>query len=302
MTDVEHDPEALTNSAKLDQLLGLVATMNTRLDRQSQRLMMVEAAIPLLTQAYGVVLPTGSGDATGNTLSTGTDDGSDASGGGGVASAAGNVPNPDDELANGRGESVRTSGGGSGGTGARGNGVDMCGGCIGACVGGGFDACVGRGGYATGESEGHGSQSDLGGGRFSRNHPNDTGSYRPKINFPKYDGESDPLPWFNKCTTYFRGMGTPPAERVWIASLNLDGIAAEWNYALERDVGPIPWQRFSDFINMRFGPPLCHNRLAELKDLRHTSTIDAYQRQFLTLLCRCEDMTHYNRCKCFLQG
>jgi hypothetical protein len=31
MSSVEQDPEALTDSAKLDELLGLVATMNTRL-------------------------------------------------------------------------------------------------------------------------------------------------------------------------------------------------------------------------------------------------------------------------------
>jgi hypothetical protein len=43
MSGVEHDPEALTDSAKLDQLLGLVVTMNTWLERQSKRLMTVEA-------------------------------------------------------------------------------------------------------------------------------------------------------------------------------------------------------------------------------------------------------------------
>jgi hypothetical protein len=32
MSGVKTDPDAMTNSVKLDQLLGLVATMNTRLD------------------------------------------------------------------------------------------------------------------------------------------------------------------------------------------------------------------------------------------------------------------------------
>jgi hypothetical protein len=48
MSSVESDPEVLTNSVKLDQLLGMVTTMNTRLDRQGQRLASVEATIPLL--------------------------------------------------------------------------------------------------------------------------------------------------------------------------------------------------------------------------------------------------------------
>jgi hypothetical protein len=35
--------------------------------------------------------------------------------------------------------------------------------------------------------------------RFGRDHGDDSGSRRPKINFPSFDGESDPLPWLNKC-------------------------------------------------------------------------------------------------------
>jgi hypothetical protein len=42
-----------------------------------------------------------------------------------------------------------------------------------------------------------------------------------------------------------------------MASLHLDGVAAEWYYALERDLGVLTWMCFSEFINMRFAPPLC---------------------------------------------
>jgi hypothetical protein len=40
-----------------------------------------------------------------------------------------------------------------------------------------------------------------------------------------------------------------------MASLYLDGIAAEWYYALERDVGHMQWLCFSDFINIQSPPP-----------------------------------------------
>jgi hypothetical protein len=46
-----------------------------------------------------------------------------------------------------------------------------------------------------------------------------------------------------------------------MASLHLDGIAVEWYYALEHDVGPVPWQRLPP------PPPLCHYKLVELMDL-----------------------------------
>jgi hypothetical protein len=59
MSGGDTDPDAVSDSAKLDQLLGLVTTMNTRLDRQSQRLTSVEAALPLPAQACGITLPSG---------------------------------------------------------------------------------------------------------------------------------------------------------------------------------------------------------------------------------------------------
>jgi hypothetical protein len=134
-------------------------------------------------------------------------------------------------------------------------------------------------------------QGTLDSGHFPRDRSDDAGSHRPKINFPNYDDESDPLPWLNKRSTYFRGMGTAPEELIWMASLHLDGVAVEWYYELKRDVGLLPWIRFYDFINMRFDPPLCTNGLANLKDLRCTGTMEEYQHQFLQLLCCCDDMT-----------
>ena len=84
----------------------------------------------------------------------------------------------------------------------------------------------------------------------------DSGYRRPNVSFPNYDGESDPLTWLNKCATYFRGMRTPTEERVWMASLHLEGVAAEWFYALERDHGVISWAPFVEFTNLTFGPPI----------------------------------------------
>jgi hypothetical protein len=75
MSGVENDPAAQIDSKKLDQLFGLVTTMNTRLDRQSQQVTTVESAIPLLAQACDVVLPTGSsGGSSGTATGTGAGD------------------------------------------------------------------------------------------------------------------------------------------------------------------------------------------------------------------------------------
>lgn len=40
-----------------------------------------------------------------------------------------------------------------------------------------------------------------------------------------------------------------------MATLHLEGIAVEWYYTLEHDHGILSWSRFTNFVNMRFGPP-----------------------------------------------
>jgi hypothetical protein len=97
-------------------------------------------------------------------------------------------------------------------------------------------------------------------------------------------------------------MGTADNERVWMASLHLEGIAVEWYYALERDVGLITWPRFTEFVNMRFGLSLHANGLVDLKDLRRTDTVEEYQRQFLILLYRCDDMMPLQQVHMFTVG
>ena len=70
----------------------------------------------------------------------------------------------------------------------------------------------------------------------------DDGCHRPrppKLSFPRYDGESDPVPWLNKCDLFFCGASTMEEEKVWRASLHLDGVASEWYFQLERDFGMI---------------------------------------------------------------
>ena len=132
--------------------------------------------------------------------------------------------------------------------------------------------------------------------------PDNSGPREPNLNFPHYDGESDPLPWLNKCEGFFRGYRTLQEDKVWMASLHLDGTAAQWYYQLERDLGIITWPRFVEFTNMRFGPPIRSNALGELKELHRTGTVEEYQRQFLALLCRCDNLTRQHQIDLFTAG
>ena len=46
-----------------------------------------------------------------------------------------------------------------------------------------------------------------------------------KLDFPKYDGKSDPLIFINRCESYFRQQRIIPEEQVWMASYNMEDAA-----------------------------------------------------------------------------
>jgi hypothetical protein len=98
-------------------------------------------------------------------------------------------------------------------------------------------------------------------------------------------------------------MGVHQDERVWQASLHLEGVAAEWFYPPERDIGgALTWSRFIEFLQMRFGPPLRFNDMANLKALQRTGTVEDYTRQFLKICAACDDMTHRQQTNMYTTG
>nr|AAL82656.1 retrotransposon protein, putative, unclassified [Oryza sativa Japonica Group]AAM18147.1 Putative gag-pol polyprotein [Oryza sativa Japonica Group] len=107
-----------------------------------------------------------------------------------------------------------------------------------------------------------------------------------KLDFPKFDGRGDPLPFLNRCEQFFRGQRTPEDNKVWLASYHLLDGAQQWYTRLERDHEPPSWHRFSELLNMRYGPPLHSTPLGELAACRRTTTVDDYAERFLDLLTR----------------
>jgi hypothetical protein len=49
-----------------------------------------------------------------------------------------------------------------------------------------------------------------------------------KLDFPKYDGKSDPLIFINRCESYFHQQRIIEEEKVWMASYNLEDGAQMW--------------------------------------------------------------------------
>jgi len=100
-----------------------------------------------------------------------------------------------------------------------------------------------------------------------------------KMDFPWYDGKSDPLIFINRCESYFHQQRIMEEEKVWMASYNLEEGAQLWYIQVQQDEGTPSWRRFTDLLNLRYGPPLRSAPLFELADCRRMSTVAAHGRQ-----------------------
>lgn len=123
-----------------------------------------------------------------------------------------------------------------------------------------------------------------------------------KLEFPKFDGKEDPLPWLNRCEQFFRGQRTPEEDKVWLASYHMLGSAQTWFHRLERDTGTPSWRYFAELVNTRFGPPIRNNALGELALCKRTGTVEDYQERFLSLLCRADPLSERQQTQLFTVG
>jgi hypothetical protein len=102
-----------------------------------------------------------------------------------------------------------------------------------------------------------------------------------KIEFPKFDGTTDSLPWLNRCERYFCICGTPEHRRVHYASFYLLEDAQLWYHRLELNGGPPTSDQFVRLINKRFEPAL--TAIGELALLRKDGSVDDYAKKFMAL-------------------
>ncbi|XP_066343988.1 uncharacterized protein [Miscanthus floridulus] len=107
-----------------------------------------------------------------------------------------------------------------------------------------------------------------------------------KLDSPKFDGMSDPLAFLNRCESYFHQRRIAVEEQVWMASYNLEAGAQMWYLQVQQDEGTQSWRRFSELLNLRFGPLIQSNPLGELMACKRTSSVSEYQDRFEALLPR----------------
>jgi hypothetical protein len=127
----------------------------------------------------------------------------------------------------------------------------------------------------------------------------DGGDFLPtyhKLDFPKFNDSSDPLPWLNRCKHYFWVRRTPEHKHVSYASFHL------WFHRLELNGGAPLWNCFLQLINTGFCPLLTDSPLGELVLLCHSSMVDEFCSKFMSLSCRDHTLTEPQQIQLFTTG
>jgi hypothetical protein len=73
-----------------------------------------------------------------------------------------------------------------------------------------------------------------------------------KLKFSTFVGTEDPLHWIYKCEQFFRAQQTSKKDRVWLVTYHLEGVAQQWYYRLEQNMGSPTWKDFIKRISARF--------------------------------------------------
>ncbi|WVZ49394.1 hypothetical protein U9M48_000760 [Paspalum notatum var. saurae] len=107
----------------------------------------------------------------------------------------------------------------------------------------------------------------------------------------------DPLLFINKCESY-----VIEEEKVWLASFNMDAATQQWYMRLQREEGTPPWRRFTELLNLRFGPPIQSNPLGELAACRRSGSVEDYSTRFLDLLARAGPLSEGQQVQLFTAG
>jgi hypothetical protein len=123
-----------------------------------------------------------------------------------------------------------------------------------------------------------------------------------KLEFLKFNGKGDPLPWLNCCERFFHLRRTPDDQKVAYATFNHLDDAQLWFDRLELNSGQPTWQRFVQFINSRFRPQLIDNSVGELVHLKRDGSIDDFYNCFVVLSCRELTLTEPLQVQLFIAG
>ena len=122
-----------------------------------------------------------------------------------------------------------------------------------------------------------------------------------KIDFLKFDGDN-PIGWVYKANHYFALYPMPDGQKIWMASLYMEGIALIWFQGAEETGLFVSWNAFVDALQLRFGNSSYDDPMEALKRLKQTSTVTVYKTQFEEISNRLTRLSEDYKLSLFLSG
>ncbi|XP_042939584.1 uncharacterized protein LOC122274627 [Carya illinoinensis] len=122
-----------------------------------------------------------------------------------------------------------------------------------------------------------------------------------KIDFPKFNGDN-PIGWVYKANHYFALYPMPDGQKIWMASLYMEGIALIWFQGAEETGLFVSWDAFVDALQLRFGNSSYDDPMEALKHLKQTSTVTVYKTQFEEISNRLKRLSEDYKLSLFSSG
>lgn len=110
------------------------------------------------------------------------------------------------------------------------------------------------------------------------------------------------MTWLSRCEQFFHGQHTVEDEKIWIAAFHLTDEAQECYTHAEEAYGTPLRRRFKEMVELRFSPPLRHNKLGTLAELRRAGSVADYQEKFMSLLSRAGPLMEVQKIELFTAG
>ncbi|KAL5842623.1 hypothetical protein ACOSQ3_013226 [Xanthoceras sorbifolium] len=112
------------------------------------------------------------------------------------------------------------------------------------------------------------------------------GLRKPKMDFSRFSG-GNPYDWLDKVCRYFRICEVARADKVDLASMNLEGKASSWwrwiSIQYDQDHRRMGWMAFECEIVDQFGPSPVANHQGQLAKLRQEGKLQTYLEEFRQL-------------------
>ncbi|XP_071725748.1 uncharacterized protein [Rutidosis leptorrhynchoides] len=121
-----------------------------------------------------------------------------------------------------------------------------------------------------------------------------------KLDFPKFEGD-DVKGWLYKCDQYFVVDHIEDEDKIRIVSIHLLKKALVWHQQYVKKHGPdITWVDYQEAVLKRFNASV-EDPMAEIKNLRHTNSLQTYNDEFEVLLNKV-DITEKQSISWYLAG